>query len=109
LSCSSWDIVAWDLTTGKFSQLIDTSSYGQTFNWAFAGALEVYHVVQCGDYPNSDQWTQDRSSVSFYNLALFNDKFVQIKQPGWKVSITSGLSPACNYGGSLPMQLTLTY
>jgi hypothetical protein len=109
LSCSSWDIVTWDLTTGKFSELLDTSSYGQTFNWAFAGALEVYNIVQCGDYPNSNQWTQDRSSFSFYNLALFNDHFVQLKQPAWKIAITSGLSPACNYGGSLPTQLTLNY
>jgi hypothetical protein len=109
LSCPTWDIVTWDRTSGNFSELLNTSSQGQTFNWAFAGALEVYNIVQCGDYPNSNQWTQDRSSFSFYNLALFNDHFVQLKQPAWKIAITSGLSPACNYGGSLPTQLTLNY
>ena len=38
------DVVALDSTTGSFSQLINTSSHGQTFNWAFAGALEVYNM-----------------------------------------------------------------
>ena len=109
LSCSSWDIVTWDLTNGKFSELIKTSSYGQTFNWAFAGALEVYNIVQCGDYPNSGPFTEDNHSTSFYNVQLFNDKFVQLKGPAWKVFVASGLSPACGYGGSLPTQVTFTY
>ena len=30
-----------------------TSSFGQTFNWAFGGVLEVYNVAQCSDYPPS--------------------------------------------------------
>jgi hypothetical protein len=103
LSCPTWDIVTWDLTSGKFSQLVNTSSQGQTFNWAFAGALEVYNIAQCGDYPSN-------GSISFYNLGLFNDKFGQIAHPTWKVAnISSGLSPQCGYGGSLPQQLTLTY
>lgn len=103
LSCGSWDIVTWDLSNGNFSELLDTSSFGQTFNWAFAGALEVYNIVQCGDYPSD-------GSISFYNLGLYNDKFVQIKSPSWEVfNISSGLSPQCGYGGSLPKQLTLTY
>jgi hypothetical protein len=53
LSCSSWDVVTWDLQNGKFSQLINTSSFGQTFNWAFGGVLEVYNIAQCSDYPNN--------------------------------------------------------
>jgi hypothetical protein len=53
VSCSSWDIVTWDLQNGKFSQLLMTSSFGQTFNWAFGGVLEVYNIAQCSDYPNT--------------------------------------------------------
>jgi hypothetical protein len=49
--CSSWDVITWDLTNRKFSQLTDTSNYSQTFNWAFGGVLEVYNIIQCGDYP----------------------------------------------------------
>jgi hypothetical protein len=36
-SCPTWDIVTYDVTSGHYSQLINTSSFGQTFNWAFGG------------------------------------------------------------------------
>jgi len=103
LSCPTWDIVTWDLTNGNFSELLNTSSFGQTFNWAFAGALEVYNVAQCGDYPSG-------GSTTFYNLGLYNKAFVKIANPAWKiVNLSSGLTPQCSYGGSTPKQLTLTY
>jgi len=103
LSCASWDIVTWDKTNGKFSELLNTSSFGQTFNWAFAGALEVYNVVQCSNYPSS-------GSTSFYNLGLYNYQWQKIANPNWSVTnLSSGLTPQCGYGESLPKQLTLTY
>jgi hypothetical protein len=103
LSCPSWDIVTFDVTSGNYSELLNTSSQGQTFNWAFAGALEVYNIAQCSDYPSNGR-------VSFYNVALFNDKFAQIKHPAWSVTnLSSGLTPQCGYGGSLPQQLILKY
>jgi len=103
LTCGSWDIVTWDRTSGNFSELLNTSNFGQTFNWAFAGALEVYNVVQCGDYPASGY-------SSFYDLGLYNYKWQKIASPAWSVTNwSSGLTPQCNYGGSLPKQLTLTY
>jgi len=103
LSCPTWDIVTWDLTSGNFSELINSSSQGQTFNWAFAGALEVYNIAQCGDYPSN-------GSIGFYNLGLFNDRFVKIPHPVWTVTnLSSGLTPQCSYGGSVPQQLILTY
>lgn len=103
LSCPTWDIVTYDVTSGHYSQLINTSSFGQTFNWAFGGVLEVYNIVQCGDYPSN-------GSISFYNQGLYNDQFVQIANPAWSVTnSSSGLTPQCNYGGSLPKQVDLTY
>jgi hypothetical protein len=103
LSCASWDIITQDETSGKYSELANTSSQGQTFNWAFAGALEVYNIVQCGDYPTDN-------SVSFYNIELYSDSFALIGNPAWSVTNNSaGLTPQCGYGGSLPRQVTLTY
>ena len=94
LSCGSWDIVTYDLTSGKYSELLNTSSQGQTFNWAFAGALEVYNIAQCADYPTN-------GSISYTDLGLYNDSFGQITNPGWSVSNTSaGLTPQCSYGGT---------
>jgi len=113
LSCPTWDVVALDLASGKFSQLVNTSSFGQTFNWAFAGVLEVYNIVQCGDYPSN-------GSIAFYNLGLYDYRFVKIASPSWSVLNAaelakdkgepfSGLTPQCGYGGSVPQQVTLTY
>jgi len=109
LSCSSWDIVTWDLQNGKFSELINTSSFGQTFNWAFGGVLEVYNIAQCGDYPSNGGYPGSHA-ISFNELGLFNDKFVQIANPAWKVyNWSSGLTPQCSYGGSTPKQVILTF
>lgn len=103
LSCATWDIVTYDFNLDVASELLNTSSFGQTFNWAFAGALEVYNVVQCGDYPAS-------GSTAFYNLGLYNYKWQKLANPNWTVTnLSSGLTPQCGYGGSLPKQLTLTY
>jgi len=103
LSCPTWDIVTWDRTNGNFSELLNTSSFGQTFNWAFAGALEVYNVVQCGDYPSG-------GATTFYDLGLYNYKWQKLANPAWTVTnLSSGLTPQCGYGGKLPKQLTLTY
>jgi hypothetical protein len=104
LSCASWDVITKDLTSGNSSELTKTSSVDQTFNWAFAGALEVYGIVECGDYPTNGK-------ITFYDLALFNDDFGQIASPSWSVTnASSGLTPQCNYGGSDPVDsVILTY
>jgi len=105
LSCPTWDIITEDVTLGKATYLINSKSLGQTFNWAFAGALEVYNIAACGNYPTN-------GSITFYDLSLYNDNFALIANPdpGWTVTnSSSGLTPQCNYGGSLPEQLTLTY
>ena len=107
LSCSTWDVVTLDLTTQHESELLFTPNFGQTFNWAFGGVMEVYSILQCGDYPSGYSGTAP--SIHFYNQGLFNDKFVQIKAPAWQIGVTSGLTPACGYGGSLPKEVILTY
>ncbi len=105
-TCSSWDIVTYDVSNGNFSELLGTSNFGQTFNWAFGGVLEVYNIVQCGDYPPPDY----AGGIGFHNQSVLNDKFIQIAAPAWKITnLSSGLTPQCNYGGSLPKQVVLTY
>jgi hypothetical protein len=78
---------------------------------AFGGVLEVYNIVQCGDYPNgiANGYRGGGPAINFYNEGLFNDKLVQIASPGWKISTASGLTPSCSYGGSLPKEVILTY
>jgi hypothetical protein len=104
-TCPTWDVVAVDEQNGHFSQLIGTPNEGQTFNWAFGGVLEVYNIAQCGDYPPPDY----AGGIGFHNQSVLNDKYVQIT-PAWTITNwSSGLTPQCNYGGSNPKQVILTY
>ncbi len=112
VSCSSWDIVTWDLQNGKFSELLMTSSFEQTFNWAFGGVLEVYNVAQCSDYPNQPNGdTGGSNALTFGELLLYSDKFVQIAAPAWSFTNWVGTSatPQCSYGGSVPKQVILHF
>jgi hypothetical protein len=105
LSCATWDVYTGDLTTKQSTLLNRTSSDGQTFNWAFAGVLEVYDISRCADYPSN-------GSTSFNNLYLTDDKVATIDNPAWSISNdASGLTPQCNYGGSVvsPTDVKLRY
>jgi hypothetical protein len=107
--CTSWDIVTWDLQNNKFSQLTDTSNFGQTFNWAFGGVLEVYNISECTDYPSNGGYP-GTNAISFNEIGLFSAENDRIGAPQWSISnISGGLTPQCGYGGSLPKQVILTY
>jgi hypothetical protein len=57
---------------------------------------------QCADYPSS-------GDISFFNQLGSTDQFLPIS-PAWTVNPWyTGLTPQCNYGGSFPTQLNLTY
>jgi len=103
-SCGSWNITTSDFTTGGSTALSQTTSYGQFFNWAFAGTLEVYNIAQCSDYPPN-------GSLAFSNLALYDDNFNLISGPSWSLdNWYTGLSPQCNYGAQeTSQQVTLVY
>jgi hypothetical protein len=102
LSCSGWNITTLDVTSGQSSELTSTSSYGQTFNVADSGVLEVYNVVQCSDYsPNG--------GVSFSDVALYDYNFNEISNPNWGTGIdVVGMTPQCAYGVQVaPTQVKL--
>ncbi len=103
LSCPTWNITTTDQTSGGSTELGNSSSEGQTFNWAFAGALEVYSVSQCSDYPPNNSLT--------FNVALYDYNLVEVSNPGWSITDwAQGLTPQCNYNGQVaPTQVTLDY
>jgi hypothetical protein len=109
-SCSSWDVVTWDLQNNQSSVLTNTSSFGQTFNWAFGGVLEVYNIAQCSDYPNNPTgFTGGGHSISFNEIALYTYKGKQAA-PAWTLNQwATGLTPQCNYNGTVPKQVILFY
>jgi hypothetical protein len=103
-SCSKWDITTEDKTTGGSTTLSNTPSEGQTFTWAQGGALEVYEIVQCSDYPPN-------GSTEFSTLALYDYNFVKYANPGWVLfNYSTGLTPQCSYNGKMAVStVTLDY
>jgi hypothetical protein len=103
-NCSTWNVTTEDQTTNQSTELSNTPSEGQVFNWATGGALEVYYVNQCIDYPPN-------GSISF-NTVLYDSNFNQIANPGWsnEFDLIFGTQPQCNYGvTTTATQTTLTY
>jgi List-Bact-rpt repeat protein len=103
LTCPKWKISTVNQSTGRVTTLNNTPNEGQTFNWAFSGALEVYSITQCTDLPASHY-------VTFYPT-LWDYDLNLIDNPGWwLMDQTSGLSPQCSYGGELDQnQTTLSF
>jgi len=103
LSCPTWDITTQDQSTGGSTTLTNTPSDGQTFNWAFAGVLEAYSIVQCSDYP-PDQY------ITFYPT-LYDNNFNIIENPSWSFyDYAFRLTPQCRYNGQAsPGEVTLEF
>jgi hypothetical protein len=108
--CGSFNVNTFDQTTGKTTELRQTSSFGQYFNWAFAGALEVYNVSQCSEYPGGS-----KGSIEFYYLGLYDNELQPVDQDWQPTRGWTGLTPQCSYGisvgetkGGLPA-VTLKY
>jgi hypothetical protein len=103
LSCSGWNITTYDESSGQGTTLSNTSSYGQTFNWAFGGVLEAYDIVQCTDYPLG-------GSISFTGIGLYDYNFNQISSPSWSTTYWYSGSPLCNYvAEASAAEVTLEY
>jgi hypothetical protein len=108
LTCSSWNVVTQDLQNGAVSKLAKTSNFGQTFNWAFGGVLEVYGITNCTDYPViGNNWGSH--AISFHEIGLFDYNLQRIFNPPWTISVTAGLTPTCGYSGGRPNQVVLNY
>lgn len=89
-SCPTWNITTADTTSGKSSNLSNSPSEGQTFNWAFGGVLEAYNIAYCIDYPLS-------GPLTFSNIGLYDYNFHQISNPAWTTSWDTSVAPLCGY------------
>ena len=101
---TTWNITTDDQSIGKSTTLKKTPAEGQSFTWAQGGALEVYEIVKCSDYPPN-------KSATFYNLALYDQNLKRYPNPGWFLyNFSGGLAPQCNYGGTMgTTKVTLDY
>ena len=88
---------------------------------AGASGGQTAKIVALGEEPIEGTecagvWVITARNVGFRTKAGFQEgsgalrrQVVENAKPAWNVSTTSGLSPACGYGKSLPEQLHLTY
>jgi hypothetical protein len=104
VSCPTSNITTEDRTTRQSTTLGHTPNEGQTYTWAQGGALEVYEIVQCSDYPPNH-------SIVFSDLALYDYNFHRYANPGWVFfDYYTGLAPQCSYGVELgTTTVTLDY
>ncbi len=105
-SCSKWSITTTDTTTHGTTTLNVVYPSLMTFEWAQSGALEVYSISQCSDYPPD-------GFITFSNAALFDNNFRRIMHPGWSPMYwvtQGGTNPWCNYTATTTdTTATLTY
>jgi len=105
-SCSKWSITTTDETTLGSTTLNVVYPHLMTFEWAVSGALEVYSIYQCSDYPPD-------GSITFNNAALYDNYSRRITHPGWSpmLFVTKGQTdPWCNYSATTTdTTATLTY
>jgi len=102
--CTSWNITTTDQTNSATTTLSKTSNYGQTFDWAFGGVLEVYGVYYCQNYPAG-------GVIDFTDIALYDVNKTKIGDTAllrWTNTILH--QGSCNYGvSSTPTVTTMTY
>jgi hypothetical protein len=105
-ACSKYTITTEDVTTGQSTTLNVSFPSLENFVWAQSGVLEVYSIYQCSDFPPD-------GSITFSNVALFDNHFRRITSPGWapELFVTQGqTTPWCNYGVTVTdTTATLTY
>lgn len=59
----------------------------------FGGALEVYDVTSCDEFP-------DGGFLTFSNIAVYDRNMIRVSSPPWDSNgpAAAGLTPQCNYG-----------
>ncbi len=102
--CSTWNVATVDKSNGQATTLEQTSSYGQTFDWAFAGVVEVYGVQACDQYSNN-------GFVDFTSVSLLDVEKKSIRRVPWTPSgLMQDAAPACNYGVTVtPTSASLSF
>lgn len=96
--CSAWQVQT-SIANGA-STTLNTISYDQPLDWAHAGALEVYSIDSCRQYPAN-------GVIQFQNLSVHRVGGGAI-MPSWQPRFTA-VTPLCNYSvESDPALLTAT-
>lgn len=82
----TWSIVTVDVTKGTRSAWTITDA--DNYNWATGGAVEVYGLGACNQYPDT--------GVFYRGDSLWNSTGA-LQSPNWSTEIQPGISPSCGF------------
>ncbi|HEY3221374.1 MAG TPA: hypothetical protein VGJ80_11630 [Gemmatimonadales bacterium] len=91
----TWTVTGTDQTSG--ASAVYSSTDVQAFYWATGGAVEVYNLTTCNDYP--------ANGVFYTNIALYDQNLNVLSSPPWggyvESPVPSGVSPTCGFSLAL--------
>jgi hypothetical protein len=86
--CANWTITTKDDNTARATTFAATAD-GEQMSWVFGGAMEIYGVDTCTEYPGS-------TSVAFTNIQVRNTAG-SLVLPAWNFWSSAGsVTPNCN-------------
>ncbi|CTP87708.1 hypothetical protein A6R71_16470 [Xanthomonas translucens pv. arrhenatheri] len=89
--CSDWNVDARDVTTGQSVRLSTTYDIDSDTHQVMGGALEVYAVDSCDQYPPEGRLT-------FTNISVYDYQMNQVRSPPWEsTNDSAGLDVQCDY------------
>lgn len=101
-NCASWNIDTRNVTSGRSVRLSTTSS-GNLY-LVVGGALEVYAVTRCDQYPADGR-------ITFARIGVYDYNFNRVQSPPWRsIADSSQLDVQCNYSvNTTATSATITY
>ncbi|KAB7764741.1 hypothetical protein [Xanthomonas maliensis] len=100
--CSNWNIDTHNVTSGRSVRLSTVADGDPTL--IMAGALEVYSIDSCDQYPPS-------GNITFNGVAVYDYRMRQVRSPPWgQIIDSSDLDVQCNYDlGTTSTTATIYY
>ncbi len=91
IPCSNWNVDTRNLTSGQSVRLSTNYDIDSDTHLVVGGALEVYSVDSCDQYPPD-------GSITFNKIAVYDYKLRHVRSPDWTSnSDSSSLDVQCNY------------
>ncbi|XQA73370.1 hypothetical protein ACM9XA_18220 [Xanthomonas sacchari] len=91
LPCTNWNVDTRNVTTGQSVRLSTTYDINSRTHLVVGGALEVYAVDSCDQYPPD-------GSITFDAIGVYDYRMQKVASPAWvSYSDSSGLDVQCNY------------
>jgi len=82
----TWTIAIVDVTQGTRSNWTATDT--QNYTWATGGAVEVYGLTSCSQYPDT--------VIAYGGISLLDQTGTQLS-PNWGHNVQSGTTPSCGF------------